>query len=43
MQSFKFAPTVRIAGTIGLLTRCGEIVPSVQAGFIEVCMSEERV
>jgi CspA family cold shock protein len=43
MHSFKFAPTVRIAGTMGILTRCGGVVPSVQAGFVEVCMSEERV
>jgi CspA family cold shock protein len=28
---------------MGILTRCGGFVPSVQAGFIEVGMSEERV
>jgi CspA family cold shock protein len=43
MQLFKIAPDARIAGTIAILTRYGGIMPSVQAGFIEVGMSEERV
>ncbi len=43
MHSFKFASRARIAGTIGILTRYGGITPSVQTGFIEVGMSEERV
>lgn len=43
MRIRKFAPTARIAGTMGILRRCGGVVPSAQAGCIEVCMSEERV
>ena len=43
MLSRKFGPAAGNPVRIGILNRYGEIVPSGQAGCIEVTMSEDRV